>query len=192
MPKPAKADRLGKLRVSGAPPILVIGNTGDPATPYAGAQATVARIPIAHIHGARALVYLGDSVTTDHISPAGAIGADSAAGRYLIGLGVPKQEFNSYGSRRGNDRVMTRGTFANTRIKNRLAPGTEGGFYRLHRRRVRLVYEASLSHRKAGVPPWSRGKDYGMIVARLGGEGHLPPRGRAVIAESFEHPPLTW
>src|SRR5690606_478880 len=83
--------------------------------------------PIAAIHGARCLGKFGDSVTTDHISPAGAIKKDSPAGRYLTEHGVPVSMFNSYGSRRGNDRVMTRGTFANIRVRNQLAPGTEGG-----------------------------------------------------------------
>src|SRR5690606_16149803 len=80
------------------------------------------------IRGARVLVKVGDSVTTDHISPAGSIAANSPAGQYLLDRGVEKWDFNSYGSRRGNDRVMTRGTFANIRLKNQMAPGTEGGF----------------------------------------------------------------
>ncbi|MGI8748696.1 MAG: aconitase family protein, partial [Deinococcus sp.] len=83
---------------------------------------------VADIRGARVLVKVGDSVTTDHISPAGSFGANTPAGRYLIEHGVPQRDFNSYGSRRGNDRVMTRGTFANIRLKNALAPGTEGGY----------------------------------------------------------------
>jgi aconitate hydratase len=84
--------------------------------------------PVQPVKNARILVWVGDSVTTDHISPAGAIPNDSPAGNYLIENGVKPEDFNSYGSRRGNDRVMTRGTFANIRIRNRLAPGTEGGF----------------------------------------------------------------
>ena len=83
--------------------------------------------PIASISGARCLVSVGDSTTTDHISPAGSIKADSPAGLFLQEQGVGKSDFNSYGSRRGNDRVMTRGTFANIRLRNLLAPGTEGG-----------------------------------------------------------------
>ena len=145
--------------------------------------------PISHIHGARALLFLGDSVTTDHISPAGAIGADSAAGRYLIELGVPQREFNSYGSRRGNDRVMTRGTFANTRIKNRLAPGTEGGVTTdFTDGAVKSVYEASLSYRDAGIPlVVLGGKDYGMGSSRdWAAKGAFLLGVRAVIAESFE------
>src|SRR3989475_4339111 len=84
--------------------------------------------PLADIHGARVLAVLGDSITTDHISPAGSIGADSPAGKYLIANGVKVHEFNSYGARRGNHEVMARGTFANIRLKNQLAPGTEGGW----------------------------------------------------------------
>ena len=84
--------------------------------------------PLADIHGARVLAVLGDSITTDHISPAGSIGADSPAGKYLIANGVKPHEFNSYGARRGNHEVMARGTFANIRLKNQLAPGTEGGW----------------------------------------------------------------
>ena len=113
--------------------------------------------PIAPINGARVLLKLGDSVTTDHISPAGAIAQTSPAGRYLIDHGVEPPMFNSYGSRRGNDRVMTRGTFANIRIRNQLAPGTEGGyttdFTRLGDRlatpeEASFVYDAACSYRE--------------------------------------------
>jgi aconitate hydratase len=93
--------------------------------------------PLAPIDGARVLAKLGDSVTTDHISPAGSIKVDSPAGQYLISKGVQPAMFNSYGSRRGNDRVMTRGTFANIRVRNQLAPGTEGGRHRRLDRRPR-------------------------------------------------------
>src|SRR5262249_11070271 len=86
--------------------------------------------PLADVHGARVLALLGDSVTTDHISPAGSIKRDSPAGEYLQGLGVAPKDFNSYGSRRGNHEVMVRGTFANIRLRNQLAPGTEGGITR--------------------------------------------------------------
>ena len=95
------------------------------------AELTREATPPVSVFGARVLLALGDSVTTDHISPAGAIAKDSPAGRYLVENGVPPEEFNSYGARRGNDRVMTRGTFANIRIRNLLAPGTEGGVTRL-------------------------------------------------------------
>ena len=94
--------------------------------------------PVADIEGARVLLKLGDSVTTDHISPAGAIKKDSPAGAYLGEHGVEQRDFNSYGSRRGNHEVMIRGTFANIRLRNQLAPGTEGGVHpRLHRRGTR-------------------------------------------------------
>jgi aconitate hydratase len=109
--------------------------------------------PIESIAGARVLLLLGDSVTTDHISPAGSIAKDGPAGRYLVDAGVEPVDFNSYGSRRGNDRVMHRGTFANIRIRNQLAPGTEGGWTRvLPGGEVTSVYEASQQYREAGVP----------------------------------------
>jgi aconitate hydratase len=145
--------------------------------------------PITPIHGARALLFLGDSVTTDHISPAGSIALDSPAGRYLIGLGVTKFDFNSYGARRGNDRVMTRGTFANTRIKNRLAAGTEGGVTTdFTDGTVKSVFDASLSYRKAGIPlVVIGGKDYGMGSSRdWAAKGTFLLGVRAVLAESFE------
>ena len=109
--------------------------------------------PIQPIEKARVLVKVGDSVTTDHISPAGSIAIDSPAGQYLIEQGVEPQNFNSYGSRRGNDRVMTRGTFANIRLKNQLAPGTEGGWTKdFTRDAVTSIYEASLHYAGAGIP----------------------------------------
>ncbi len=109
--------------------------------------------PIQPIRRARVLCLLGDSVTTDHISPAGAIAKDSPAGRYLIERGIPPSEFNSYGSRRGNDRVMHRGTFANIRIRNQLAPGTEGGWTRhLPDGRQMSIYDAAERYRNEGVP----------------------------------------
>src|SRR4028119_1477224 len=103
--------------------------------------------PVADIAGARVLAKLGDSVTTDHISPASSIKPDSPAGRYLAEHGVPRHEFNSYGSRRGNHEVMIRGTFANIRLRNQLAPGTEGGFTRdfTEDGDVTTVYDASVS-----------------------------------------------
>ena len=145
--------------------------------------------PITPIRGARALLFLGDSVTTDHISPAGSIALDSPAGHYLVGLGVTKFDFNSYGARRGNDRVMTRGTFANTRIKNRLAAGTEGGVTTdFTDGTVKSVFDASLSYRKAGIPlVVIGGKDYGMGSSRdWAAKGTFLLGVRAVLAESFE------
>jgi len=145
--------------------------------------------PIVPIHAARVLAKVGDSVTTDHISPAGSIGADTPAGQYLIEHGVAKSDFNSYGSRRGNDRVMTRATFANVRIRNQLAPGTEGGFtVDFTDGKVKTVYEASRSYARAGVPLIAiGGKDYGMGSSRdWAAKGPFLLGVRAVIAESLE------
>lgn len=144
---------------------------------------------VASIKRARCLVFLGDSVTTDHISPAGAIKPDSPAGKYLISLGVRPHEFNSYGSRRGNDRVMTRGTFANIRIRNKLAPGTEGGWTMdFLDGEVKTIYDAAMNYKSAGVPlVVIAGKDYGMGSSRdWAAKGTLLLGVRAVIAESFE------
>ena len=154
---------------------------------FADLSAAVA--PIAPIRGARALLLLGDSVTTDHISPAGSIAVDSPAGRYLMDQGVPPAMFNSYGSRRGNDRVMTRGTFANIRIRNRLAPGTEGGLtIDFTDGTVKPVFDAALSYRAAGIPlVVLAGKDYGMGSSRdWAAKGTLLLGVRAVLAASYE------
>ncbi|RLP06901.1 aconitate hydratase AcnA [Propionibacterium australiense] len=147
--------------------------------------------PVEDICGARVLLKLGDSVTTDHISPAGAIKADTPAGRYLLEHCVQPLDFNSYGSRRGNHEVMMRGTFANIRLRNQLAPGTEGGFTRDFTRPgapVSTVYEASLNYRAAGVPlVVLAGKEYGSGSSRdWAAKGTLLLGVRAVIAESFE------
>jgi aconitate hydratase A / 2-methylisocitrate dehydratase len=145
--------------------------------------------PIQPISGARVLLKLGDSVTTDHISPAGAIGPDTPAGRFLLDSGVDVRMFNSYGSRRGNDRVMTRGTFANVRVRNQLAPGTEGGWTtNLLDGHVTSVYEASLAYKEAGVPlVVLAGVDYGMGSSRdWAAKGTFLLGVRAVIAASFE------
>jgi len=145
--------------------------------------------PIAPIAGARVLLKLGDSVTTDHISPAGAIAQSSPAGRYLRDQGVEPALFNSYGSRRGNDRIMTRGTFASVRVRNDLAPGTEGGWTTdFTDGTVKSVYEASLNYRAAGVPLLVlAGKDYGMGSSRdWAAKGTFELGVLAVIAESFE------
>jgi len=144
---------------------------------------------LAPINGARALLKLGDSTTTDHISPAGAIALNSPAGEYLISLGVERRMFNSYGSRRGNDQVMTRGTFANVRIQNQLAPGTEGGFTTdFTDGEVRSVYEASLNYRRNDVPlVVLAGHDYGMGSSRdWAAKGTFELGVRAVIAASYE------
>lgn len=149
--------------------------------------------PFRPIVGARVLCLLGDSVTTDHISPAGSIKPDSPAGKYLIELGVKPADFNSYGSRRGNDRVMTRGTFANPRIRNLLAPGKEGGWTKYLDRaaydgEVLSIYEAALKYRAVGIPTVVlAGKDYGMGSSRdWAAKGTFLLGVKAVIAESFE------
>ncbi len=145
--------------------------------------------PISPITGARCLAKLGDSVTTDHISPAGSIKTDSPAGKYLTDNGVPKSLFNSYGSRRGNDRVMTRGTFANIRVKNQLAPGTEGGFTTdFTTGKVSTIYDASLNYKKAGTPlVVLAGIDYGMGSSRdWAAKGTFLLGVKAVIASSYE------
>jgi aconitate hydratase len=141
------------------------------------------------IRGARVLALLGDSITTDHISPAGAIKADSPAGRYLIEQGIEPRDFNSYGSRRGNHEVMMRGTFANVRLRNHLAPGTEGGFTTwMPGGDVMPIYEAAVKYTEAGVPlVVLAGKEYGSGSSRdWAAKGTLLLGVRAVIAESFE------
>jgi aconitate hydratase len=145
--------------------------------------------PLAPIEGARVLLKLGDSITTDHISPAGAIAPETPAGKYLIDNGVERRMFNSYGSRRGNDRVMTRGTFANVRIRNQIAPGTEGGFTTDYTDgEVKTVYEASLNYKAAGVPlVVLAGTDYGMGSSRdWAAKGTFELGVKAVIATSYE------
>ncbi|PIE19183.1 MAG: aconitate hydratase AcnA [Proteobacteria bacterium] len=166
--------------------------------------------PIKAIEGARVLALLGHSVTTDHISPAGAIPVDSPAARYLEAQGVERRDWNSFGSRRGNDRVMTRGTFGNIRIRNRLAPGTEGGFTTYlgptedaagpfpgltydsdvspAHGEVAHIYDASVKYQKHGIPlVVLAGKDYGMGSSRdWAAKGTFLLGVKAVIAESYE------
>ncbi|HSO51090.1 MAG TPA: aconitate hydratase AcnA, partial [Acidimicrobiia bacterium] len=145
--------------------------------------------PITPVTGARALAKLGDSVTTDHISPAGSIAATSPAGRYLISKGVQPPSFNSYGSRRGNDRVMTRGTFANIRVRNQLAPGTEGGWTTdFIDGEVKSIYDAAIHYQEAGIPlVVLAGKDYGMGSSRdWAAKGTFLLGVKAVLTESFE------
>ncbi len=145
--------------------------------------------PIQPIEGARVLVKVGDSVTTDHISPAGAIAANAPAGEYLQERGVEKKDFNSYGSRRGNDRVMTRGTFANIRLKNQLAPGTEGGYTTdFTTGEVTSIYAASRNYIAKEVPTIVfAGNDYGMGSSRdWAAKGTYLLGVKAVIAESYE------
>jgi aconitate hydratase len=145
--------------------------------------------PIRPIRGARVLLALGDSVTTDHISPAGPIAATGPAGKYLQSLGIKPADFNSYGSRRGNDRVMTRGTFANIRIRNQVAPGTEGGVTRhLPDGALMTVYDAALRYQEEGVPLLVlAGAEYGSGSSRdWAAKGTYLLGVRAVIASSFE------
>jgi aconitate hydratase len=144
---------------------------------------------LADIHGARVLAVLGDSVTTDHISPAGSIPVDSTAGKYLIANGVKPHEFNSYGARRGNHEVMMRGTFANIRLRNQLAPGTEGGWtLHLPGGEKMAIYDAAVNYREAGVPLLViAGKEYGSGSSRdWAAKGARLLGVRAVIAESYE------
>ena len=143
--------------------------------------------PVTDISGARALAMLGDSVTTDHISPAGAIKTDSPTGRYLTEHGVERKDFNSYGSRRGNHEVMIRGTFANIRLRNQLAPGTEGGVTVADGQQM-AIYEASRRYLDKGTPLIVLGgKEYGSGSSRdWAAKGTLLLGVRAVLAESFE------
>lgn len=145
--------------------------------------------PVEDIHGARVLAMLGDSVTTDHISPAGSIKADSPAGRYLQERGVERQDFNSYGSRRGNHEVMMRGTFANIRIRNEMVPGVEGGITRHIPSGEQLaIYDAAMRYMAEGTPlAIIAGKEYGSGSSRdWAAKGPRLQGVRVVIAESFE------
>jgi aconitate hydratase len=153
--------------------------------------------PLTDVHGARVLAILGDSVTTDHISPAGSIPIDSPAGKYLIAHGVKPHEFNSYGARRGNHEVMMRGTFANIRLRNQLAPGTEGGWTLYldgatsgadNNAEKMSIYDAAVRYREAGVPlVVLAGKEYGSGSSRdWAAKGTRLLGVRAVIAESYE------
>jgi aconitate hydratase len=149
--------------------------------------------PVGDLIGARALLVLGDSVTTDHLSPAGAIPEGSGAGRYLLGLGVARRDLNSYASRRGNHEVMTRGAFGNARLRSRLLPSVEGGYTRVFLdgaddTDVRTVYDAAALYRAAGVPQIViAGKEYGTGSSRdWAAKGPALLGVRAVLAESFE------
>jgi aconitate hydratase len=164
------------------------GSTYVRHPPYFDAMAAEPE-PVADIHGARVLAILGDSVTTDHISPAGAIKTDSPAGQYLTGHGVERRDFNSYGSRRGNHEVMIRGTFANIRLRNQLAPGTEGGVtVKLPDGEQMSIYDASRAYAGEGTPLIVLGgKEYGSGSSRdWAAKGTLLLGVRAVLVESFE------
>ncbi|MCA1217051.1 aconitate hydratase AcnA [Streptomyces sp. 8L] len=147
--------------------------------------------PVEDISGARVLAKLGDSVTTDHISPAGAIKADTPAGQYLTEHGIERRDFNSYGSRRGNHEVMIRGTFANIRLRNQIAPGTEGGYTRDFTKAdapVSFIYDASRNYIEQGTPlVVLAGKEYGSGSSRdWAAKGTALLGVKAVIAESYE------
>jgi aconitate hydratase len=166
----------------------------DPASTYVRRPPYFDGMPpeppgLADIEGARCLVMVGDSVTTDHISPAGSIRPDSPAGRYLLEQGVEQADFNSYGSRRGNHEVMVRGTFANVRLRNLLVPGSEGTVtVHLPSGEQTSIYEASLRYREEAVPlVVLAGKEYGSGSSRdWAAKGPALLGVRAVIAESFE------
>ena len=150
---------------------------------------TMETTPLKDITGARVLALLGDSITTDHISPAGSIKKDSPAGKYLIEHGVEPRDFNSYGARRGNHEVMMRGTFANMRLRNQLAPGTEGGWTTYQPDGgVMTIYDAAMKYKEAGVPLLViAGKEYGSGSSRdWAAKGTLLLGVKAVIAESYE------
>ncbi|MET9502515.1 aconitate hydratase [Streptomyces sp. NPDC006622] len=152
---------------------------------------TMETTPVSDITGARVLAKLGDSVTTDHISPAGAIKADTPAGKYLTEHGVERRDFNSYGSRRGNHEVMIRGTFANIRLRNQIAPGTEGGYTRDFTQSdapVSFIYDASRNYIEQGIPlVVLAGKEYGSGSSRdWAAKGTALLGVKAVIAESYE------
>ena len=157
-------------------PVVSQGMNADPA-------------PVNNIEGARVLALLGDSVTTDHISPAGGIAPDSPAAKYLIEQGVKPADFNSYGSRRGNHEVMMRGTFANIRLRNLLAPGTEGGWTCHQPSGEQMsIFDASLKYREEGTPlVVIAGSEYGTGSSReWAAQGTLLLGVKAVIAKSFE------
>jgi aconitate hydratase len=150
---------------------------------------TLEPTPLRDIQGARALALLGDSITTDHISPAGSIKKDSPAGKYLIAHGVQPADFNSYGARRGNHEVMMRGTFANVRLRNQLAPGTEGGWTTYQPGgEVMTIYDGAMKYKEADVPlVILAGKEYGSGSSRdWAAKGTALLGVKAVIAESFE------
>jgi aconitate hydratase len=152
-------------------------------------QITMETSPVRDILGARVLALLGDSITTDHISPAGSIKKDSPAGKYLIAHGVDPKDFNSYGARRGNHEVMMRGTFANVRLRNQLAPGTEGGWTTYQPDGdVMTIYDAAMKYKDVAVPLLVlAGKEYGSGSSRdWAAKGTLLLGVSAVIAESFE------
>ncbi|MCI6273636.1 MAG: aconitate hydratase AcnA [Coriobacteriaceae bacterium] len=191
------ADAQGSLK-EGPASWRAIGSSSSSTFPWDGSSTYVRRAPyfeiarrreVVEVRGARALALLGDFVTTDHISPAGAIAPDSPAARYLTGRGVARQDFNTYGSRRGNHEVMARGTFANVKLRNALAGGRVGGWTRdLLDGEVKSIYDAAVDYAEHGVPlVVVAGKLYGSGSSRdWAGKGPLLLGVQAVIAESFE------
>ena len=157
--------------------------------PYFDGMPAAAPTTVADLHGMSALALLGDSITTDHISPAGAIKANTPGGKFLMDRGVEPKMFNSYGSRRGNDDVMVRGTFANIRLRNQLAPGTEGGYTTyLPTGEVEFIYDAAMKYKASGTPLIViAGKEYGSGSSRdWAAKGTFMLGVRAVLAQSFE------
>src|SRR5919106_3763736 len=163
------------------------GSTYVRRPPYFEGMPAEAPAKLDQVRGARAIAVLGDSVTTDHISPAGAIKKDSPAGGYLLERGVEHKDFNSYGSRRGNHEVMMRGTFANIRLRNRLAPDTEGGFTKKDGE-VKPIYDAALEYHEEGTPLCVlAGKEYGSGSSRdWAAKGPRLLGVRFVLAQSYE------
>ena len=178
-----------ELKVSGGKSYAWSEDSSYVRKPDFFADINIDRSQLDKIEGARVLALLGDSVTTDHISPAGSIKEDSPAGEYLKSLDIPVEEFNSYGSRRGNHEVMMRGTFANIRLRNLLVPGVEGGWtIHLPAAREMSIYDASMKYKEAGVPSIIlAGKEYGSGSSRdWAAKGPMLLGVEAVIAESFE------
>jgi aconitate hydratase len=181
-------DKWGAIEVSGGVTYSwPAGSTYIQNPPYFTGMTMTPEAP-KDIIDARALALFGDSITTDHISPAGAIKADSPAGHYLLEHQVPRAEFNSYGARRGNHEVMMRGTFANIRIKNRMLDGVEGGFTEGPAGEVEPIFDAAMDYAERGTPlVVVAGKEYGTGSSRdWAAKGTVLLGVRAVIAESFE------
>ncbi len=169
--------------------IGIVGESGSGKSVTALTIMRLLDIPPADIVGAHVLAMFGDSVTTDHISPAGSIATDSPAGHYLVGRGVKPADFNTYGARRGNHEIMMRGTFGNIRIKNQMLPGTEGPkTVHLPGRETMFIYDAAMRYRQEDVPlVVLAGKEYGSGSSRdWAAKGPFLLGVRAVIAESYE------
>ena len=182
-------DRWRAIEVTGGDTYNWPGGSTYIQNPPYFAGMTMTPKPLTDIDGARALALFGDSITTDHISPAGSIKLDSPAGKYLVDNGVPRTEFNSYGARRGNHEVMMRGTFANIRIRNRMLEGVEGGMTRYAPSGETLpIYDAAMKYQADGTPlVVIAGKEYGTGSSRdWAAKGTILLGVRAVLAESFE------